>query len=159
MRKAFIFGLLLITIFPLYGQNNTDTIEVKSAPISVIFLQNGKKLTPRNLLEISASNEASYNEMKIAKRYSDIATVFGSAGGFMLGWQLGTATGGGEPNWNLAAVGAGLIVVSIPFSLAYTKHTRKAVDIYNNGLQQTGRNSVEFKFGLSYNGIGLRIRY
>ena len=158
MKNIFTLGLLLLMTNCLYGQNISDTIETKNA-LGVIFLQNGKKLTPRSLLEISSSNAESYQEMKIAKSNYDVGTVFGFAGGFMVGWPLGTAIGGGEPNWTLAAVGVGLIVISIPFSTAYSRHARKAVEIYNNGLKQSGLNAVEFRLGLTCNGIGLKINF
>jgi hypothetical protein len=158
MRKSFIVGLLLVITYSLNGQDISDTIEVKKA-FGVVFLQKGQKLTPGKLLEISSSNPESYKEMKIAKGNYDAGTLFGFAGGFMVGWPLGTAIAGGEPNWTLAAIGAGLIVISIPFSTSYSKHARKAVEIYNNGLKQTGLNSMEFRLGLTSNGIGLKINF
>lgn len=63
---------------------------------------------------------------------------------------------GGDPNWVLAGVGAGLIVVSIRFSSAYTKHARNAVNIYNSGLNNIGRTQdISFRAGFTRNGIGL----
>ena len=97
--------------------------------------------------------------MKIAKSNYDIGTVFGFAGGFLVGWPLGTALGGGEPNWTLAGIGAGLIVVSIPFSTSYTKHAKKAVGIYNTGLSQTGLRKIDFNLGLTCNGIGIKMTF
>jgi hypothetical protein len=158
MRKTIVLGLLLMSTVSLLGQNVSDTIEVRKA-LGVIFLQNGKKLAPRNLLEITKSNAESYNEMKKAKSNFDVGNIFGFAGGFMVGWPIGTALGGGEPNWTLAAIGAGLIVISIPFSSAYSKHAKNAVGIYNNGLKQTGHNNVEWKLGLTCSGVGIKITF
>jgi hypothetical protein len=156
MRKTFIWGLLILSAFRLFGQNASDSIEVRHA-LGIIFLQNGKKLAPRNLLEITKSNMESYSEMKTAKTNYDAGYVFGSVGGFLAGWPLGTAIGGGKPNWALAAVGAGLIIVSIPFSTAYSKHAKNAVGLYNNGLKQTGHTAVKWKMGLTSSGAGIRL--
>jgi hypothetical protein len=158
MKKVIITGLFLLTTYFLYGQTISDTIEVKKA-MGVIFIQNGQKLTPRKLLEITSTNTEAYKEMKIAKGNYDVGSVFGFAGGFLVGWPLGTAVAGGEPNWTLAALGAGLIVVSIPFSTSYSKHAKKAVALYNNGLKQSGLKSPEVILGLTYNGIGLRVNF
>jgi uncharacterized membrane protein YedE/YeeE len=158
MRKIFTLGLLLILSYSLYGQSISDTIEVQKA-MGVVFLQKGQKLTPRQLLEISESNPESYAEMKIAKGNYDAGSVFGFTGGFLVGWPLGTAVAGGDPNWTMAAIGAGLIGISIPFSVAYSKHARKAVEIYNGGLKQTGFNSVETRVGLTSGGSGLKINF
>lgn len=144
-----------MTVFNSYGQNKSDSIEIKKA-LGTIFRQNGKNLTPRQLLDITQSNTEAYKEMKIAKSNYDIGSVFGFAGGFLVGWPLGTAIAGGEPNWTLAGIGAGLIL-SIPFSTAYTKHAKNAVNLYNNGLKSTGLNNVDFKIGLTYNGIGVKV--
>lgn len=147
-----------MTVFSSYGQNKSDSIEIKKT-LGTVFRQNGKNLTPRQLLDITQSNTEAYREMKIAKTNYDVGYVFGFAGGFLVGWPLGAAIVGGEPNWTLAAIGAGLIVVSIPFSTAYTKHARNAVNLYNNGLKSTGLNKIDFKIGLTYNGIGVIVTF
>ncbi len=156
MRTTLILGLLLMSAINLLGQNASDSIEVKKA-LGVIFLQHGKRLAPRNLLEICKSNAESYAEMKTAKGNYDVGSVFGFIGGFMVGWPIGTAIGGGEPNWTLAAIGGGLIVVSIPFSSGYSRHAKKAVEIYNNGLKNISRNDMELKLGLTGNGFGIKV--
>lgn len=158
MKKIIITALFLLSTYCIYGQNISDTIEVRKA-MGVVFIQNGQKLAPRKLLEITSTNSEAYKEMKIAKSNYDAGSVFGFAGGFLVGWPLGTAVAGGEPNWTLAAVGAGLIVISIPFSTSYSKHAKKAVALYNNGLKQSGLNSPEVRLGLTYNGIGLRVTF
>jgi hypothetical protein len=95
--------------------------------------------------------------MKIAKSNYDVGFVFGFSGGCLVGWPVGTAVAGGKPNWTLAGIGAGFIVVSIPFSSAYTKHAKNAVKIYNNGLKQTGFNNIDLNIGLTCNGIGVKV--
>jgi len=61
-------------------------------------------------------------------------SVLGGAGGFFIGYPLGTALGGGDPNWTLAAVGAGFIAVAIPVGSAANRNANQAVDIYNQSL-------------------------
>jgi hypothetical protein len=158
MLRYLILGLCLISTVNIHGQNARDTIETRKA-MGVIFLQNGKKLAPRDLLQITKSNTESYQEMKIAKSNYDAGSIFGFAGGFMVGWPLGTAIAGGQPNWTLAAVGAGLIIVSIPFSTAYSRHARNAVTIFNSGLRQTGHNGVKWDLGFTSSGAGFTLRF
>jgi hypothetical protein len=158
MKKIIFIGLLLLAFFNVFGQNASDSIEVKKN-LGTMFRQNGQNLTPKQLLVITKSNPDAYKEMKIAKANSDIGSVFGYAGGFLIGYPVGTAIGGGKPNWALAGIGAGLVVVSIPFSIAYSKHAKNAVKIYNNGLNQTGFHNVEFNLGLTCNGIGFKMTF
>jgi hypothetical protein len=145
-----------MTVFSSYGQNKSDSIEIKKT-LGTVFRQNGKNLTPSQLLNITQSNTEAYKEMKIAKSNYDVGFVFGFTGGFLVGWTAGTAIAGGKPNWTLAGIGAGLIVVSIPFSTAYTKHAKNAVKLYNNGLKSTGLSNVDLKIGLTSNGIGVKV--
>lgn len=158
MKRAFIFCFLLMSLSQLFAQNQTDSIEVRKK-MGVVFVQSGTYLSPKALLEVFKSNEEAYKEMKIAKSKGDMAIVFGGAGGFLVGWTLGTAAGGGKPNWAVAGVGAGLIMVSIPFSNSYAKHAKNAVRIYNSGLKKLGLNRVETRFGLTYNGLALRVTF
>lgn len=60
--------------------------------------------------------------------------IFSYAGGFMIGWPIGTAIGGGDPNWGIAAAGVGCVLLSIPLANGYKKNAKEAVSIYNNGF-------------------------
>ncbi|MGV3641105.1 MAG: hypothetical protein ACO1NZ_11335 [Adhaeribacter sp.] len=156
MKNLVAIGIFLLMYLPLFAQNSSDSIVVKKA-MGVVFLQNGKTLKPRQLLDITQSNPEAFQEMKKAKSNFDVGYVFSLAGGTLVGWTLGTALGGGEPNWAVAGVGAGLIGVSIPFSAAYSKHAKNAVRTYNGALHHTGMNKVDLRFGLAGSGPGLRL--
>jgi len=78
----------------------------------------------------------------------------------MVGWPVGTAIGGGDPNWAMAGIGAGLIVVTIPISQKFNKQAKQAVDIYNLGLQETSFwDKRELRFSMNGNGLGLTLRF
>ncbi len=158
MKKSIFAGLLLIVFFSLYGQNQPDSITIKHR-LGPVFQQNGKNLTPNKLLAITKSNQEAYSEMKIANNNYIASSVFQFPGGFLIGYPIGSALVGGNPNWTLAAIGAGLVVISIPFVSAYNKHAKKAVSIYNKGLKYSSIDRPDFKLGLTYNGIGIRISF
>ena len=121
-----LIGFLLLNGSLIFGQSQSDSIQIKKI-LGTVFIQNGKKLTPKQLLEITKINSEAYNEMKVAKS-----------------------------NYG---IGTGLIVVSIPFSTSYTKHAKKAVGIYNNGLAQTGLRKIDFNLALTCNGIGIKMTF
>lgn len=158
MRFLFIHVILILLAANIYGQGLADTIHIKRG-YGVSFYQKNRKLSPKSLLNIMASNPEAYKEMKYAKGKSDAAGVCGFIGGFFIGWPIGTAIGGGDPEWSLAAIGALFVVVSIPLSADYKKHTIKAVDIYNSGLKDIGYQEVELRLGVTMNGIGLKLNY
>ena len=155
MKKLFYTWILLMSFVHLFGQEKADTIEVRTTK-GTVFLQNGQILSPRKLLEITQSNQEAYKEMKKAKGNYDAGMAFGYIGGFLVGLPLGTAIGGGDPNWALAGIGAGLLVISIPFSKSYKKHAINAAGIYNDGLRNTGGEALEMSLNFSSDGIGLR---
>lgn len=160
MKKCILFFVAVLFLIggQVSAQNQADSIQVQKR-LGTIFVQNGRPLTPRQLLEVTKTNTDAYSEMKIAKSNYDIGSVFGFIGGFCIGWPLGTAIGGGDPNWTIAGVGVALVVVSIPLSTAYTTHAKKAVGIYNSGLNQVGTIPVTYRFGFTGSGIGLRVRF
>jgi hypothetical protein len=148
----------LLNSLPCLAQYQSDSITVKKG-LGTTFLQNDRRLKPKELLVITKANPAAFKEMKIAKSNYDASSVFGFVGGFLVGWPIGTALGGGEPNWTMAGIGAGLIVVSIPFSSAYSKRAKNAIGIYNGGLRGTTGAKVKFNLGLTHNGLSLKMRF
>ncbi len=154
MKTIVLYIFFLLTFSTLSAQDKPDTIRVEKS-FGTAFIWRGERLTPPQLQDIMKNDPTAYQEMKTARSNAAASSVFGFAGGFLIGWPLGTAIAGGEPNWSLAGVGAGLVVVAIPFSSAYTRHATKAVRIYNRTIRQTGYHRPLIRFGPSMNGIGL----
>jgi len=157
-KTTLLLPLLLLFQQLLFAQVPQDTITIKKG-FGTVFMHKGKRLTTRQLSDRVKENPEAFKLMSKAKSNQAIGSVFGFAGGFLVGWPLGTAIGGGDPNWTLAAVGAGLIGVSIPFNAAYNKHATNAVHIYNEGLRKTSSRKVQFNMGVSYNRVGLKMNF
>jgi len=158
MRKILFIGILLFTIVNSFAQNSKDSIEIRSG-FSTTFRQNGKLLTPKQMLDVTLLNSQAHEEMVYAKTNLDVGNVFAFCGGFCLGWPVGTYLGGGKPNWNIALAGLGFIVFSIPFSSAYIRHAKNAAIIYNSGLKRTSFNSINIQYGLTSDGIGITLKF
>lgn len=45
------------------------------------------------------------------------AYIFGFSGGYLIGWPIGEAIGGGDPQWYLAGIGTGLVGVAFLFDV------------------------------------------
>jgi hypothetical protein len=95
------------------------------------FEADGRTLKPREVLTLMESNEQAHAAFKKAKSNYDAGQTFGFIGGLLVGWPLGTAIAGGDPQWGLAAAGGALILASIPFQAAFKKNARAAVALYN----------------------------
>lgn len=156
-----IFIVLLCAIFfNSFGQESNELISMEKVFGGYQFTQNGKRLNFSQLSGIMKSNEVAYKEIKAAQSNNTIASVFGGAGGFLLGYPLGTALGGGEPNWTMAALGAGLIIIAIPISLNANERAKNAVEVYNSSLtSSSSKVKTDIKIAFTGNGIGLTVKF
>lgn len=161
MKKiAIILTLLTMSLTFTLGQTVNDSISAKKVFGGYQFSQGGKRLKVNQLVNAMKPNEQAYNKIKSAKSTYTLATIIGGAGGFMVGYTIGTAIGGGDPNWVMAEIGAGLIVVSIPITLSYNKKAKEAVDTFNDGFKTSSYwNKSELKMTLTGNGIGFTLRF
>lgn len=155
----FIVCILILSSVDLNAQNSNELI-IKDSLRGFPLKQNGKVLTVAHLTKIFADNPNAREEFKAAKVNNDFGMVLGFTGGFLIGWPLGQAIGGGEPIWAMAGVGAGLLILSIPLGSAFKKRTLNAVDIYNNGLAEiTEKEKVSFHLENTSSGIGIIMKF
>lgn len=159
-RILILIFLLTVSLSFAFSQTQTDSISVKKVFGGYQFYQGEKRLNVKQLVNTMKPNEEAYSQMKSAQSSYTTASVISFAGGFMIGWQLGAAIGGGDPNWAMAGIGAGLFVVSIPISQKYNKQAKQAVDTYNLGLQTTSFwDKSELRLSMTGNGLGLTLRF
>jgi len=152
-----LISSLLLTISVASGQSLNDTIFIDKTN-GTRFFYHGKYLNNKQLYNITKSNFEANFEMRKARSTMTASYVIAFTGGYLIGWQLGLAAAGKSPNWSVAALGAGLIVVSIPFNRSFSVYAERAALIYNKGLiDMHGRNVIIWDLALSGNGIGLRV--
>lgn len=159
-RIIVFFALLTFGITYTFGQAPSDSITMKKVFGGYQFYQGDKLLKVNQLVNTMKPNEQAYKQIKSAQSNYTMAMIFSSAGGFMVGWSLGTALGGGEPNWAMTGIGAGLIVVAIPISRGFNKKAKQAVDTFNGDLQTSSFwEKKEFNLTMNGNGIGLTLNF
>jgi hypothetical protein len=125
-----------------YAQTETSEIRMEKSK----FYEGNRILKPREVLSRMEINPEAFQEFKKAKSNYDAAQVLGFAGGFLIGWPLGTALGGGDPQWGLAGGGAALLLASIPLNSGFKKHAKNALTIYNGRPLSRFQTSVRFRF-------------
>jgi hypothetical protein len=159
-RIVIIMALLIVSLTFTFGQTVSDSISMKKVFGGYQFYQGGKMLNMNKLVTAMKPNEEAYKQIKSAQSNYTVAMVCSYAGGFMIGWPVGTALGGGEPNWLLAGVGAGLIVATIPILKGYNNKARLAVDTYNGGLLSSSNwDKRELNLSMTASGIGFSLRF
>ena len=150
--------ITLITFILLFAINiyAQEPIIIKEG-FGTTYMQDGELLTQQDLKFILSESPEAISEYNKSMVHNVIGSVFAGVGGFCVGYPIGTMLGGGEPNWGMAGIGAGLICVAIPFSIAAKNKLTNAVNIYNDMLNE--ENSISINFGPTENGIGLCLRF
>ncbi|GAA0872072.1 hypothetical protein GCM10009117_12190 [Gangjinia marincola] len=158
MKKNIV---LLLFTFCLSSTFYAQRIESKKVFGGYQFEQDGKMLSLKDLQNLVEGNKQAFTLVKKARNGNTFATILGIAGGGMVGFPLGTAIGGGDPNWTFAAIGGGLIVVALPLSNSAYRKAKEAVDMYNATLSTTNTFSVKPQLHLitNSNGVGFSLHF
>ncbi len=158
MKKFLItISLVLFGCYAIYSQIVQDSITIKGNR----FYQNDKVLTMPQLSNILSANSTAHKMIEDARGSATIAGILGYAGGFLIGYPVGTAIGGGEPKWAMAGIGAGLLILAIPISSGANKKAKKAVRLYNKSLNPITyqKSKTSFSIETTQNGIGVVMRF
>jgi hypothetical protein len=161
--KYFIVSILIIMALnpSAIAQSDKEDIEIERVFGGFNYTQNGIDLNMKRMVKIMRYDEIAGRKIKSARLKTTLATVFGATGGLLVAWPIVTAITNGEPNWTLAYIGAGLIVISIPLSIVGNKQTGKAISIYNeNRRNHVFQNqSTMLRFNITGAGLGLTLRF
>ncbi|OAN61812.1 hypothetical protein A8B79_05165 [Balneola sp. EhC07] len=161
IKKTYLASFfILFSSGLIFGQAN-ESLTVKTSFFSGIkFEHNGNNLNFDETLSLVDQNEQAATYLRMSKNQATTSTIVGAIGGFFIGWPVGTAIGGGEPNWNLFYVGAGIAVISIPIYNSAVKNARRGVNEYNSGLatlNSTIQNQLTFT--ITSSGAGLKFSF
>jgi hypothetical protein len=170
MKKVILFSMLCVfSAMSVLAQSNEQLVLKKKH-----YYQNDKKLNSKDIKSILLSDPESAVEYQIAKKNSTIAAVpmlagtalclYGSFASLKSSIDQTNALNNGEYYEEKSYVapvllGAGLVLVGIPFVLSSNKHLKKSITIYNKN-QTTGFHNIQkLEFGLTQNGIGVTYHF
>ncbi|WGH74750.1 hypothetical protein P8625_11740 [Tenacibaculum tangerinum] len=154
MKKT-VFTFLFAICASFFAQS--QQIEKEKVFGGYKYSINGKAVSMKEMVNLMESDAKAMALMKKAKSNTTLATILGGAGGALIGFPVGAAIGGGEANWTIAGVGAGLIIVAIPIASGANKKANEAVDLYNASLDATSYNNFKPQFNMLINGNGVGI--
>jgi hypothetical protein len=156
MKSLLMVMLGMIFFSQLSAQNNGDLSLGKGGKL----YQGTTLLKPKDMLRIMEPNPQAYATFKKARANYNAAIVLGAAGGFLVGYPLGTALGGGDPQWGLAAGGVALILIALPLDAAFKKNARIAIDLYNTDKGKTAQQfRPQLHVGMQRTGVGMSLRF
>lgn len=149
--------LLLLLLLGVSSAGLTQTLTMYKTFGGVRFERDSLVISPKQVQEILYDNSIALASFKKARTNSGVASVLGFAGGLLIGFPVGTALVGGNPEWGLALGGAALIVAGIPFNKAFQRHAQSALDTYNQGRSSHVLDRTELFF--AGNSLGIRLRF
>ena len=126
------------------------------------YYQADTRLSKTQVREALAVDPEALQLFKAGAGQKGLGDVLAVAGGALIGWPLGTAIGGGDPNWTLAAIGAGIVVVAIPIYNGGIKKINQGLDRYNQGLSglpSASESNYSLSVVNSNDGIGVRLHF
>ena len=143
----------------ILSYSSSDSIISKKAGLGYRYYSKEQKLSGSELAEKLKTNDQAREKYSHAEGLSMVANIFAASGGVLIGWPIGTAIGGGKPNWILAGVGAGLAAIGITIGAGADKKVRQAVDLYNQGVVTGSLGIKEIRLGLTSGGFGLCLKF
>jgi hypothetical protein len=162
MKKIILLSFTLLLFYSsAFSQVSSDSITINKVRRGYQFLQHGVPLNSALLGITLKENTEAYKVYKKSRVSYSFAMIFSGTGGFLIGWPLGTAIGGGDPNWALAGIGAGLVIIGLPLAFNADKLLISSVKIYNSSFRHSYNpdRKVDLLFGLQPNGVGLTVRF
>lgn len=157
MKKLIIVTIGLFFFNISFGQE----IEMKINLLGYKFVQNGERLTWKEVAKATESNKEANLLIKKAKSNNIISNALTIAGGALIGIPIGQSTTERNPNWTLAYIGGGMIAIAIPFTFSAFNKANEGVDKYNLSLKSasTFEFKPEFKIIANGNGVGLSMNF
>lgn len=160
MKKISLLFILAVLPVVISFAQSASPIEMKKVFGGYQFIQGEQRLNMKQLVAAMEPNTVAFEKISKAKSTYSATIILSAAGGALIGWPIGTSLGGGEPNWVLAGVGAGLIGVAIPLNIKFNRQAREAVDLYNAGLQDLSFwQRSEWQLRFQGNGLSLALKF
>jgi hypothetical protein len=139
MRHTTVPAVLIAAFLSACATGNMKTLDT-SRPLQMDdgpYSQDNQPLRVDDLEDKLAQHPAAGPKMGGYKAKKWTGLLLGYAGGGLVGWNVGdNLTKKGEKNWTPALVGAGAIVLAIPFALMADSQLRSAAEAYNGSFPQ-----------------------
>ena len=122
--------------------------------------QKGRELTQDELFFVLNSDYESAEYVGKFKTKNTIGAILGGFGGAFIGFPIGAAIAGGEPQWIMALAGVGVLAIAIPVGISAGKDIRKGVDVYNQNRGPSAQlQKPKLHIGGQQGGVGLALRF
>ena len=158
MKKSTLTLALIITTLTFC---NAQKIDIEKVFGGYKYTHNDTLVSLGDLATIMEANTNAFELINKGRTNRSLSAVLGFAGGGLIGWPLGASIGGGDANWTMAGIGAGLIIIGIPISSSGNKKIKQAVELYNASLNASADHTFKPEFNIIANakGVGLSMNF
>lgn len=157
MKELLFITLLIFTSCLAMAQPVPDSMKIVQEGWN--YYQNDFRLRDRDIREITSKDPLAVFLMDKAQTYNVLGYVVGIGGGFCMGYPVVSYMLNKKTSWTMLYVGAALVVLTIPTTILYYRAKNKAIRTYNQGISKASTTKLDFKLGLTGNGIGMAMRF
>ena len=150
------FKILFACLLCLGGTGFAQQLRMERGFGSVRYYLDSTELAMRQVREVLAKQPLALETFNKARTNQTFSAILGAAGGLLIGFQVGTMIGGGEPDWAIAAGGAALVVAGIPLQRKSYRQADEAFAMYNS---RQARHFKKPEFYFSGTGLRMVIRF
>lgn len=125
------------------------------------FYMNGQQLSTHEVKEKMASNAEALKLFKRGKNKAATGGLFVGLGVAFLSADLvkGLVSNEDYPG-PVTYIGAGFLTISVPILIGKNKRIKEGIDLYNNGLKNTGdTDDYQLNMISDHNGCGIQLRF
>lgn len=134
--KGFTGVVIIAIFFSATASAQTDTLSYSSSFFGGTRIHQGeRKMTLAAARDMMQPGTDAFKYLQKARTQSTLAIVSGFIGGALIGFELGKMIGGKDANGAVIGVGAGFILVGIPFDISARKNVKRSVYAYNAALR------------------------
>lgn len=165
MKRAILLSFVIVLTFvDGFSQNQSDNtpkykIQFVKNETGQAYIYRGIRIKLKEIPPIVKNNSEAFQLAKQAYNRSSNSRVIGFIGGFLMGFQLVRFITGEEPNWVVGGIGGALVVAAIPLWKSADGKMQKAVQLYNNGLEEEPLAGYQLVLAGSPHGVGLLLRF
>ena len=154
-----LFSIISINAFAQVSPCNREIVPGKEI-FTTVYNYCDVKLDPNQLLDLLSTNPQLANEVNSMRLTYLMEVLTKGVGSVMIAYPLyDLLADSPDVNWELGAVGLGLIAVSIPFDIRFKKKAREAIDTWNGEISYNESNSLNLKLALAPTSVGFRLEF
>jgi len=172
LPSSFSPAICLFTAFLLFSSNvfsqdttavspeNPNHLTYEKSGGGLMVKQNGKNLNQNELFDVLNEDVEASAYVRRYKTKNVTGAILGGAGGALIGFPLGQAIGGGDPQWAIALAGVGVLAIAIPIAISANNDIKKGINLYNENLVSSAFVPKPLlQFGGQQHGLGLSLRF